>query len=93
MTNVDLPLCNESFRLLDLVAGCGVTYIFTFGLFLLETPYSSAVRPFRYFGGRGPRTRPDRALNSAIEGQAPFFTSYNSDLDPRQLFPVTRRVL
>ena len=56
VTNVDLPLCNESLMLLDLVSGCGVTYIFTFGLFLLETLFTSVVWPFRSFGGRGLRT-------------------------------------
>ena len=49
VTHVDLPLCNEPFALLDLVAGCGVTYIFAFGLFLLETQYSSVVWPFFNF--------------------------------------------
>ena len=93
MAHVDLPLCNESLRLLDLVAGCGVTYIFAFGLLILDSLYTSAVRPFRAFDGRGPRTRPDRALNSAIEGQAPFLTNFVSDLEPSQVFPVTRRVL
>ena len=79
--------------LLDRAEGREVPYISTFRLFLAETSRCWAVLPFRNFGGRGHRAKPNMATSTGIKGQAPLQTNLVPDFDPSHRPPVARRVL